>query len=140
MEDSLYVKPADAPDIKSFKQKVDNGIKFVEMKDVAFDDPKWEDFIDQLSAGELAQIIGDKMAMDAIKSISFPAYSGGDGPDGHQISNVIYINEIVSASTFSKESLEKRGKFFGEESLYLGFKHIYGPGANIHQNFNCQEH
>lgn len=133
MEDSLYVKPADAPDIKSFKQKVDNGIKFVEMKDVEFDDPKWEDFIDQLSAGELAQIIGDKMAMDAIESISFPAYSGGDGPDGHQISNVIYVNEIVGASTFSKESLVNRGRFFGEESLWLGFKHIYGPGANIHR-------
>ena len=133
MEDFLYEKPSDAPDIKSFKQKQDNGIKFIEMKDVEFDDPKWEDFIDQLSVGELAQIVGDKMAMDAIKSISFPAYSGGDGPDGHQVSNVLYVNEIVGASTFSKESLYNRGKFFGEESLHLGFKHIYGPGANIHR-------
>lgn len=133
MEDSRYVKPADAPDIKSFKQKQDNGIKFIEMKDVEFDDPKWETFIDQLSAGDLCQIIGDKMAMDQISSIDFPAYSGGDGPDGHQISSVLYVNEIVGASTFSKESLQNRGKFFGEESIWLGFKHIYGPGANLHR-------
>lgn len=133
MEDSLYVKPADAPDYKSFKYKQDNGIEFIEMKDVPFDDPKWEDFIDELSVGELAQIVGDHMAMDKIGSINFPSYSGGDGPDGHQISNVLYVNEIVASSTFSKESLTNRGKFFGEESLWLGFKHIYGPGANIHR-------
>lgn len=55
------------------------------------------------------------------------------GPDGHQTSAVLYVNQIVAASTFSKESLLNRGKFFGEESLYLGFKHIYAPGANIHR-------
>ncbi|HHT67150.1 MAG TPA: hypothetical protein GX010_02875 [Erysipelotrichaceae bacterium] len=134
MENSLYQKPSDAPDISSFKYKVDNGIEFIEMRDVPFDDDeRWESFIDQLAVSELTQIVGDKMAMDKINSISFPAYSGGDGPDGHQTSAVLYVNQIVAASTFSKESLLNRGKFFGEESLYLGFKHIYAPGANIHR-------
>ena len=66
MENFQYEKPADAPDISEYKYKQDNGISFIEMKDAAFDDPKWEEFIDQLTPSELAQITGDKMGMDMI--------------------------------------------------------------------------
>ena len=84
MENFQYKKPADAPDISVYKYKQDNGLKFIDMKDVAYDDPQWETLIDELTVSELAQIVGDKMALDAIASIDFPAYAGGDGPDGYQ--------------------------------------------------------
>ena len=84
MENFQYAKPADAPDISAYKYKQENGIAFIDMKDVPFDDPLWEELIDELAVTELAQIVGDKMALDAIASIDFPAYAGGDGPDGHQ--------------------------------------------------------
>ena len=103
------------------------------MKDVPFDDNEtWDKFIDQLTVSELAQIVGDKMALDAIDSIEFPAYAGGDGPDGHQ-QGVLFNAEMLAASTFDKEKLEERGKFFAEESYWIGFRHIYGPGGNIHR-------
>ncbi|MBQ9188765.1 MAG: glycoside hydrolase family 3 protein [Clostridia bacterium] len=132
MENFQYTKPADAPDISAYKYKQDNGISFIDMKDVAFDDPQWETFIDQLTVGELAQIVGDKMALDAIESINFPAYAGGDGPDGHQ-QGVLFNAEMVCASTYNKDELTKRGEFFGEESFWIGFRHIYGPGGNLHR-------
>lgn len=132
MENYQYEKPADAPDISAYNYNQDNGISFIEMKDVAFDDPKWEQFLDQLSPTELAQVTGDKMGMDAITDVSFPAYSGGDGPDGHQ-GGVLFNAEMLCASTFSKEMLRLRGYFFGEESYWIGFRHIYSPGGNIHR-------
>lgn len=132
MENFQYTKPADAPDISAYKYKQDNGISFIDMKDVAFDDPQWETFIDQLTVGELAQIVGDKMALDTIESINFPAYAGGDGPDGHQ-QGVLFNAEMVCASTYNKDELTKRGEFFGEESYWIGFRHIYGPGGNLHR-------
>lgn len=132
MENFQYTKPADAPDISAYKYKQDNGISFIDMKDVEFDDPQWETFIDQLTVGELAQIVGDKMALDAIESINFPAYAGGDGPDGHQ-QGVLFNAEMVCASTYNKDELTKRGEFFGEESFWIGFRHIYGPGGNLHR-------
>jgi len=132
MENFQYEKPADAPDISAYQYKQDNGISFVEMKDVDFDDPKWESFIDQLTPSELAQITGDKMGMDMIESIALPAYAGGDGPDGHQ-GGVLFNAEMVAASTFSREMLEQRGKFFAEESYWIGFRQIYSPGGNIHR-------
>ena len=132
MENFQYEKPADAPDISVYKHKQENGISFIDMKDVPFDDPKWDEFIDQMSVTELAQITGDKMGMDMIKSIDLPAYAGGDGPDGHQ-QGTLFNAEMVASSTFSKEMLEKRGDFISEESYWIGFRQIYAPGANIHR-------
>ena len=133
MENFQYSKPADAPDISVYNYKQSNGLSFIDMKDVPFDDNEtWDKFIDQLTVSELAQIVGDKMALDAIDSIEFPAYAGGDGPDGHQ-QGVLFNAEMLAASTFDKEKLEERGKFFAEESYWIGFRHIYGPGGNIHR-------
>lgn len=132
MENFQYEKPADAPDISTFKHKQDNGISFIDMKDVPFDDPKWDAFIDQMSVTELAQITGDKMGIDKIDSIDLPAYAGGDGPDGHQ-QGVLFNAQMLATSTFNKEMLRLRGSFIAEESYWIGFRHIYGPGANIHR-------
>ena len=132
MENYQYETPADAPDFSSFSYKEDNGISFIDMKDVPYDDPKWEEFIDQLSVTELAQIVGDKMGMDMIESIDLPAYAGGDGPDGHQ-QGTLFNAEMVASSTFSKEMLRLRGDFIAEESYWIGFRQIYAPGANIHR-------
>ena len=133
MENFQYEKPADAPDISVYKHKQQNGISFIDMKDVPFDDPKWDEFIDQLTVGELAQIVGDKMSLDTIESVAMPAYSGGDGPDGYQAGGVLYNAEMLCAGTFSKEMLRLRGDFFGEDSLHLGFRQTYSPGGNIHR-------
>ncbi len=132
METSIYEKPADAPDYTTFTFNADNGISLLEMKEVSIDDPKWEDFIDQLSVTELAQLVGDKMGLDAISSIGFPAYAGGDGPDGHQ-QGTLFNAEMVASSSFSKEILAARGYFLGEESYWIGFRQIYAPGGNNHR-------
>lgn len=132
MENFQYKKPADAPDISLFKYKQDNGISFIEMKDVPFEDPKWEAFIDQLTVLELGQIVGDKRGLDVIESINMPAYVCGDGPDGY-MQGTLFNAEMVAASTFSKEMLRLRGDFLAEESYWIGFGHIYAPGGNIHR-------
>ena len=133
MENFQYVKPADAPDISTFTYKADNGIAFIDMKDVPFEDEQWEKLIDELTVSELCQIVGDKMALDAIASIDFPAYAGGDGPDGYQSGGVLYGAEMLAASTFNKELIAERGYYFGEESFWIGFRHTYAPGGNIHR-------
>ncbi len=133
MENSQYEKPSDAPSISEFKYGQKNNIKFVQMRDVAFDDEeKWNSFIDQLTVAELCQVVGDQMSMDAIKSVAMPAYGGGDGPDGHQ-AGVLFNAEMIASSSYSKDILTERGKFFAEESYYIGFRQIYSPGANLHR-------
>jgi len=72
------------------------------------------------------------MGLDKIQSIDLPAYAGGDGPDGHQ-QGVLFNAQMLATSTFNKEMLAQRGSFIAEESYWIGFRHIYGPGANIHR-------
>ena len=133
MENAQYEKPADAPDISQFKFGQKNNIKFIEMKDVPYEDEeKWNKFIDQLTVNELCQVVGDQMGCAKFDSVSMPAYAGGDGPDGHQ-NGTLFNSEVLAASSFSKEMVKERGYFFAEESYYIGFRHIYGPGANIHR-------
>lgn len=132
MENFQYTKPADAPDYSVYKFKQDNGLSFIDMKDVPFEDPQWETFIDQLSVTELAQIVGDKMGLDKLESVEMPSYAGGDGPDGHQ-QGTLFNAEMVCSSSFNKEMLEMRGTQLGEESYWIGFRQIYAPGGNLHR-------
>ena len=133
MENSQYEKPADAPDISEFTYGADVTIKFVELKDVAWeDDETWSKFIDQLSLTDLVQVAGEQMGMAEMTSVGLPAYISCDGPDGHQ-NGALFNAEVVAASTFNPDMLTERGFFFGEEAYWLRHPVVYGPGANIHR-------
>ncbi len=131
---SMYTTPSDAPDYTSFKHSQEVTVKFADMKNASYDDPRWETLIDEMTPSELAQIYGEKMGNDAITSIGYPANSSGDGPDGFQGGNgSLHPSENISASTWNKSLLEDRGDFLAEDSYYAGFCMVYGGGANLHR-------
>jgi beta-glucosidase len=133
MEGKVYTKPAGSPQVESFKRDVKNGIKFVEMRGVGYDDPLWDDFIDQLSLADLCNIPGEKMANDAIKAVAYPYNSSGDGPHGLMMGGKLYVAEGIIASTMNKDLLIERGKLMSEEAYRAGSGGIYAPGANLHR-------
>ena len=55
----LYETPADAPAVSTFKQGVKNGISLVDMHGLDYDDPQWENFLDQLTLDEMAEMIDE---------------------------------------------------------------------------------
>ena len=135
MENSQYEKPADAPDISEFAYGQDNGLMFVEMKDVDYnDDETWNKFIDQLSITELCGFTGDTRGMStAVKSVNMPAYSAGNGPAGLETGGLLFNAQIVIASTFDKELIRRCGAFLAEEAYYSDLRQIFGPGGNLHR-------
>ena len=134
IEGKVYTKPSDAPEATSFTKEADHGMKFVDMKEVAFDDEdQWELFLDQLSIAELAQIPGEKLGNDAIQSVAYPANFSGDGPDGYQSGGTLFVAEVVASCTWNKDLLTKRGEFMGDEALYTKPGMQYTPGANMHR-------
>lgn len=129
----------------------DRGIKFIEMKDYEFDDPKWDEFICQLTTKELATIVGDNRGNIAIPSVGKPANASTNGPNGIQGSYnkgnkkgcTLYPDEIVLSCTFNLELCKERGAFFGEDAQYAGVTMVFGPGANLHRTFylgRCSEY
>lgn len=135
MSGNFYQKPSDAPNINAFKYGQENGIKFIEMKDVPFEDSKWETFIDQLTPNDLATIVGEHFGTYAIESVDAPANSSADGPDGIQNNaGFSHVCATIAASTFNDELLANRGKFMAEDGFWSKQHGVYGFGANQHRS------
>lgn len=132
-----YKIPADAPSVSSFKhdQVYDDPIHFIDMKGVAFDDEKWERFIDQLSISQMASIVGEVFGNPAFddpinceKNVSY------DGPDGIQTkTGYEHVCAVLACSTFNDELLKLRGEFMAEDGMACGQQGVYGFGCNMHR-------
>ena len=141
-----YEKPADAPTPASFTQgdrsdDVKENIKLVDMRNVAYDDLLWEDFLDQLTVYEMSRIIIDTGGTVGIDCIAKPAQINQDGPDGAKGSvevngnkmPICYPNESVLASSFNIDLVQKRGYYLGEDCLFSGVTQLWCPGINVHR-------
>jgi len=134
IEGSLYTKPTDAPSVSSFTHSQDVTIKFIEMKDVPYDDPKWETFINQFTPSQMSKIVGEKFGNDAVAALGIPATTAADGPDGIQANGgYSHVCTTVSTSTFNNELIAKRGQFMAEDAIWTKQNGVYGFGANMHR-------
>jgi beta-glucosidase len=139
---TTFETPAGTPSYASFTQGADVTIKLIEMKDVPFDDLEtWNKFLDQLTIGEMAQIVGENFGQSAIARIGKPYNKNTDGPSGSQSSYVygakrpatIHVNEVVATSTWNKQILADRGSFIAEDCLFSGTSQLWSPGGNLHR-------
>ncbi len=156
-----YEKPEDAPSVSEITVGEDQGIDLIDMREVEYDDPLWDTFIDQLSYEDLLVCIDESNGNDEVASIGKPASINGDGPDGTQFfyldsSKVIggpngaddasgvttaYIGESIAACSWDTEMFAKRGYFLGEDCLYAGATQLWSPGGNIHRTpFSGRNH
>ena len=142
LEDDEYVKPADAPSYDSFTQGAPVTMTLVEMRDVPYEDEKWDKFIDQLSIQDMSNMIGESFGQPAIKDIGKNENKNSDGPAGPQSgykgqtvsgTPTVRVNEVVAASTFNKDLLASRGSFIAEDCLFGGTTQLWCPGLNIHR-------
>lgn len=138
----FYSKPSDAPALASFTQGTDNGLSFVAMKDVDYDDDEtWKLFLDQLTAEEMGSILSDQNGSPAIDKIAMPSSYRGDDMD--QLQQVVFkaTNEsgfnwpcaIVEASTWDVDAMARRSRLTGNESIFMGLTEIWSGGPNIHR-------
>lgn len=142
LEGEDYSTPSTAAKYDSSTLGQAKGISLVEMKDVAWDDEeKWDEFLHQMSLTELCSIIGESFGQPAIQSINKKPNTNSDGPSGAQGSyqfgnkgaSTQHVNEVVAASTWNKQILSDRGRFIGEDCLFVGTTQLWSPGADLHR-------
>lgn len=141
LDTDWYEMPEDAPSVSSFTQGVDNGLTFAFMKDVAWDDPLWDDFIDQLTVDEMISLIHDSNGAAAIESVAMPAQARGD--DGVCIqqgslaatgeSAMSWVSEVMTSRTWNKERFEGRGHMLGVEAAFCDLNELWYGGGNVHR-------
>lgn len=132
ISEDTYVKPADAPSAISMNLGVDKGIQLADMYGLDYDDPLWEDFIDQMSLNELVTMTMESGGLPEFTSIGAPRTSNGDGPDG--IVNNSYVNESLAAASWNTEMHRLRGYYMGEDALMdHTAQEVWCPGVDLHR-------
>ena len=136
-----------------------NGIQFYEMYGVDYDDPKWDDLLDQLTLEEAMYIFtfggpsipgadsigtvetymtenagnGIAVNLNASKDPNAPWAISASDPNGNWHPEV-FANAPMCAATFNPELMHELGQFTGVESLFTGINILWGPGLNTHRH------
>ncbi len=120
-----------------------NGLKLVEMIGLDYDDPKWQQLLDQLTYDEMVALIGDsfhwRMPADSVQA---PGSRDENGPQGLTVAlfgstlgveTTAFTSEDVMAATFNTELMYQVGNIIGNDCLAADVSCLYGPGANMHR-------
>lgn len=119
----------------------DTSYKVVDLINTDITDNKWDDIVNQLTWTQQTKLIrlGGYSTVQ-IDRIGLPATKDKDGPAGISgtlvggTSCMAWPAEVVMASTWNTELIEKVGQLFGEDSIAAGVAGVYGPGADIHRS------
>lgn len=125
-------------------------VKLGELVGKDFDDPLWATLLDQLTIGQMADLIGKgAYGTTQIENIDKPLTREPDGPSGFTNfmgdpsvhDTCFYVSECVIGATYSKKLAFEMGKMIGNEGLMgytngdgLPYSGWYAPGVNIHRS------
>lgn len=124
-----------------------NDVDLIDLRGLAYDDPLWEDLLDEMTVAELSKLVDEcGYCSPAVKSINKPKVNDLDGPAGLNkvvghgsadlgdgYSAMTWPTEYMLACSWNEELALKMGEGMGEDGLYSGVVGWYGPGMNIHR-------
>lgn len=116
-----------------------NGLALIDLKGCDYDNPIWEELLDELSVEDMWSILSNDGSA-AIQNIGKPGANLKDGPAG--ITGTLnggasafgYPIEATFASTWNLDIAHQMGNFLGEDSLISGVNGWYAPACNIHRS------
>ncbi|MBQ8161830.1 MAG: glycoside hydrolase family 3 C-terminal domain-containing protein [Clostridia bacterium] len=119
--------------------EVEEPLTLVSMRGKAYDDPQWEELINQTKLSEQHSLFNNSgYGTKAIEAIQKPKTFEYDGPAG--ISNFItgksgfgYARTITLAATWNQELAAEFGKLIGEDAILTRTAGWYAPATNIHR-------
>lgn len=125
-----------------------------EGNEIAYDDPIWESFLDQLTYGQLSELcaVGLRMTV-SVPEIGKPETLDHNGPSGvtqkyslgsngyavqtndpnKEETGTCYPCNGIIAATFNDKLVEEVGNLIGEDAMWAGYAGFYGTGLNIHR-------
>jgi beta-glucosidase len=137
-------------DVTSITYGADNGMTLASLRETDYDDPAWDDLLDQMTLAEQVELVKSGASQTAaVESIGFAGTVDEDGPAG--LSKRCYYDDpsdsstittttaygynasVVIASTFNTELAYARGVSVGEDGLWTNVQGWWGPGCNTHR-------
>lgn len=133
----------------------DNGLTLSDLRGLDYDDPLWDDLLDQLdySSSDVPAVltyalyqtaavasIGKVETNDNDGTVGLTANWGGNealaemfGSKTSKVTSCCYPSANIQASTFDKVAMKKMGSMIGQEGLTNNISGWYAPGLNLHR-------
>ena len=106
-----------------------------DLKNAAWDDPKWESLLNQLSISDMQNLVdGGSFKTVAVSSIGKAATVDYDGPGAAFHSGTGHPSEVVVACSWNLEVGKLMGESIGREGASRGLTGWYAPGINTHRS------
>ena len=122
-------------------------LDLIDLRGLAYDDPLWDQLLDQISPAELSKLIDEcGYCSPAVSTINKPKVNDLDGPAG--LNDIIahgsmpigdgyramtWPTQYMLACSWNVELAEQMGRGIAEDGLYSDTVGWYGPGMNIHR-------
>lgn len=129
----------------------------ITLRGADYDDPLWEELLDQITLEEMAALITDACEhTNPVMSVSYQGSLDKDGPIGYDaafttdtalpyhidgsasdyVKNYNFTTQCTEptlAASFNLELAKERGNMNGEDSLWSGYTELWAPGINLHR-------
>lgn len=143
--DSL--NPEEGKDTNTYTFGEDNDLDLIDLRGLAYDDPLWEELLNQMDIDELSKLIDESgYCSPAMDSINKPKVTDLDGPAGlndiiahgsmpigDDLKAMTWPTQYMLACSWNVQLAEDMGKGIAEDGLYSSTVGWYGPGMNIHR-------
>jgi len=105
-----------------------------DMAGVAWDDPKWDTFLNQLTFDELTSLFTESRASTpALEAFGKRKSIDQDGPNN--FNNLFqWVDEPTIAATWNTDLANKEGQIVGDMGILTGNTGWYGPGMDFHRS------
>lgn len=113
-----------------------NGLTLIEMRGLDFDDPLWDQLLDQLTQEDYYNTIGlSGYGIEYIDSVNKPFTIDADTAAGliYGGTGKMFPNAMTLAQTWNQDLAREFGEMIGNEALLGGCNGWYAPSMNIHR-------
>ena len=114
----------------------DNGLTLIDMRGLDYDDPLWEDLLDELTPEEIYNTIGvSGYGIEYIDSVEKPFNIDADTASGliYGGTGAMFPSAMTLAQTWNLELASEYGEMIGNDGLLGGADGWYAPSMNIHR-------
>ena len=113
-----------------------NGLSLIDLRGKSYDDPMWNDLLDQLTDEDYYNIITcSGYGVPAIASVGKPFVIDADTASGliYGGTGAMFPNMMTLAQTWNQDLAQEYGTMIGNEAVIGGCDGWYAPSMNIHR-------
>lgn len=117
-----------------------NGLKLNDLRGLDYDDPKWDELLDQLSIDDMDLLTSRAgYQTQTIKSVGKLATVDGDGPatiynNFSKLNSIAFPSTVMLANTWNEDLAHDYGNYIAEMAKEMNITGWYAPAMNTHRS------